>query len=199
MAGDLLAQTSIGNRTVTSIGFRNAGSDFVYFIRVVSTVDGTVDSLGGSFADNNDGADSTIIILYANDAGVPGAILDSTGFILVNNSSSSVQVEKVGNAVNSATVVSGTTYWIGVWARSAHLTSTFRLGRDGNNSGDNGTFPLDSTFLGADASPIANPWTGGAWNTPENAFTLFMVIQASAATSYPTTLMGGTYKQVTIK
>lgn len=203
MAGDLLA-TEVGNFTATSAGNRSGGANFWYAYRLISPMTGTIDSLGGWYRDANptdttNGDDSVVVVVYSNSGNAPSTFLDSTaGPILINNSSSSTYNRFAKVKTVGATINTGDTLWIATWVRAAN--NGIGLARDGNNTGDYGTFMLDTIRLSnsADAPPLASPAQANSVNA-ESAHCIFLVVSATVSTSHPTTLMGGTYKQVTIK
>ena len=202
MAGDLLA-TEVGNFTATSAGNRSGGANFWYAYRLISPMTGTIDSLGGWYRDANpsdttNGDDSVVVVVFSNSGNQPSAVLDSTaGPILINNSSSSTYARFAKVKTAGATINTGDTLWVATWVRAAN--NGIGLARDGDNTGDYGTFQLDSIrFTAAGDAPPITP-SGSSWNA-ESAHCVFLVVSASGpTTSGSTTLMGGTYKQVTIK
>lgn len=180
VAGEANAQTSVANRTATAPGNRNTGSDFLYLIRFVAPSSGTVDTIGGSFRDGADGADDLTFVLYSADgtSGAPGTWRDSTTLATINNSSSSTHAEVKAQTTVGYSIVSGTSYFVGVWAKTAEIVGNCGLARDGDATGDNGTFTLDSLWFGGDAPPLAATAPSMTQNA-ESAACLFLVVTSS--------------------
>lgn len=205
MAGNVFA-TEVGNFTATAPGNRSVSVNFWYSIRLISPMTGTIDSLGGWFRDNNptdtaNGDDSVVVVLYSNSGNAPNTFLDSTaGVIAINNSSSATHARFARVKTVGATINTGDTLWLCAWMRA--VNNSAGIARDGDNTGDYGTFILDTirvTNGAGDAPPLASPAVAST-ALAENAVCLFLAVTATgASTSGATTLMGGTYKQVTIK
>ena len=190
MAGSAFsADTRVGNFTATTPGNRSGGLNFLYWVRIVSPISGTIDSLGGSYRDNNDGGDSVMVIAFTNGGGgAPGNFLDSTTLpLLINNSNATTYVEKVGKSAANGTVTAGDTIFIATWVRA--VTGAVGIARDGVATSDYGTFLLDTIRLSnsADAPPLGSPAVANAANA-EAAHCVFMVIAAASGGSV---ILGG--------